>query len=248
MRAHAGRTHPKHAWRVLVPVVCLVAGIGFAVSARESRGTDLRPAGTGNLADLVRTAEMHVKDADSTLARLQEQVSAATVEAGRSDAGVAAAQQKVDPLKLPAGLRPVQGPGIVVVLNDAEETDQNAGVDANQLVVHQSDLQAVVNALWAGGAEAMTVAGQRIIATSAVRCVGNTLLLNGDVYSPPYRVAAIGPYGAMQRQLNASPGVRLFVQAASFYGLGYSTESQSTLHLPAYTGSVALAYARAETK
>jgi uncharacterized protein YlxW (UPF0749 family) len=134
------------------------------------------------------------------------------------------------------------------VLNDASDSDQNAGVDPNQLVVHQSDLQAVVNALWAGGAEAMTIAGQRVIATSAVRCVGNTLLLNGEVYSPPFRVAAIGPYRTMQSALNASPGVKLFEQAAGYYGLGYTTESQSTLHLPAYTGSIALAYAQATTK
>ncbi len=84
------------------------------------------------------------------------------------------------------------------------------GVDANQLVVHQSDLQAVVNALWAGGAEAMTIAGQRVIATSAVRCVGNTLLLNGEVFSPPFRVAAIGPYGHNADALDRSPGVHLF--------------------------------------
>jgi uncharacterized protein YlxW (UPF0749 family) len=236
------------AWRVLVPVVCLVAGIGFAASARDSRGTDLRPAGTANLADLVRTAEGHVKDADAVLADLQKQVSAATTDAGQRDAGVAAAQRGAAPLRAPAGLTAVRGPGITVVLNDASDSDQNAGVDPNQLVVHQSDLQAVVNALWAGGAEAMTVAGQRIIATSAVRCVGNTLLLNGEVYSPPFRVAAIGPYRTMQSALNASPGVKLFEQAAGYYGLGYTTESQSTLHLPAYTGSIALAYAQATTK
>ena len=42
----------RQAWRVLVPVVCLVAGFGFAASARDSRGTDLRPPGTANLRDL----------------------------------------------------------------------------------------------------------------------------------------------------------------------------------------------------
>ncbi|MGH9060280.1 MAG: DUF881 domain-containing protein, partial [Acidimicrobiales bacterium] len=200
MRKLVGRLWPSQSaggrspWRALVPVVCLVAGVGFAASARDSRGTDLRPAGTANLADLVRAAEHHVKDADATLASLQKQLSAATADAGRSDAGVAAAQRKDAPLKAPGGLTATKGPGIVVVLDDAKDSDQNAGVDPNQLVVHQSDLQAVVNALWAGGAEAMTIAGQRVIATSAVRCVGNTLLLNGEVYSPPFRVAAIGPY------------------------------------------------------
>jgi uncharacterized protein YlxW (UPF0749 family) len=151
----------------------------------------------------------------------------------------------VTPLKAPAGLTPVTGPGIVVVLDDAPESADSAGVDPNQLVVHQSDLQAVVNAVWAGGAEAMSIAGERVIATSAVRCVGNTLLLNGEVYSPPFRVAAIGPSATMQRKLSSSPGVKLFREAAGYYGLGYTVSTVSSLDLPAYRGSVTLSYAHA---
>ena len=62
----------RAAWRVLVPVVCLVAGFGFAVSARESRGTDLRAPGTDDLRDLVVSAEGRVHAADSELAALQD--------------------------------------------------------------------------------------------------------------------------------------------------------------------------------
>jgi uncharacterized protein YlxW (UPF0749 family) len=235
-------------WRVLVPVICLVAGFGFAVSAHTSRGTDLRPPGTSDLADLVAAAETHVKTADASLAALQAQVSALQAQAGRSNAEVAAAQAKSAPLLAPAGRTVVTGPGITVVLNDATPSAANSGADPNELVIHQSDLQAVVNALWAGGAEAMTVAGQRIVATSAVRCVGNTLLLNGEVYSPPFRVAAIGPYRTMQKALDSSAGVREFQQAASYYGLGYTIESSDQLALPAYTGATGLVYARAGAK
>jgi uncharacterized protein YlxW (UPF0749 family) len=235
----------RSAWRVLVPVICLVAGLGFATSARESRGTDLRPGGNANLADLVRSAEREVKQADAELSALQQQVNTAAAQAGRGDSRVAAAEKSAQALQAPGGLTAVHGPGITVVLDDAPASAATAGVDPNQLVVHQSDLQAVVNALWAGGADAMSVAGQRIVATSAVRCVGNTLLLNGEVYSPPFRVAAIGPYQRMQDALDASPGVRLFRQAAGYYGLGYTTESMADLRLPAYRGTMSLAYARA---
>jgi uncharacterized protein YlxW (UPF0749 family) len=179
---------------------------------------------------------------------LQAQVSAAADDAGRNDSAVANAQAQVKPLAPPGGLTAVRGPGIVVTLNDVSDGSIDPGVDPNQLVVHQSDLQAVVNALWAGGAEAMSIAGQRVIATSAVRCVGNTLFLNGDVYSPPFRVAAIGPYRTMQSTLDSSPGVKLFKQAAAFYGLGYTVEAQTQLDLPAYTGPLGLAYAQARAK
>jgi uncharacterized protein YlxW (UPF0749 family) len=235
-------------WRLLVPVICLLAGFGFATSHRDARGTELRSPVTASLRDLVRAAEGQVKDADATVAGLQARVSAAARQAGQVDAAVAAAQAKVTPLLAPGGLTAVRGPGIVVILNDASSVPVGVQVDPNQLVVHQSDLQAVVNALWAGGAEAMTVAGQRVIATSAVRCVGNTLLLNGDVYSPPFRVAAIGPYQAMHDKLGESPGVALYKEAAGYYGLGYTVESQDRLQLPAFRGPIGLTYAKAVPK
>ena len=228
-------------------MICLLAGFGFAVSARDSNGSDLRSS-TGNLPDTVRAAEAQVKRADAQLAALQAQVSALTKQAGLSDSAVRQAQEQEQPLLAPGGLTSLHGPGITVILDDATSSALNAGVDPNQLVVHQSDLQAVVNALWAGGAEAMTIEGQRVIATSAVRCVGNTLLLNGEVYSPPFRVAAIGPYRTMSSELDKSPGVQLFVQAAGYYGLGYTVEQGDDVNVPPYTGSIGLAYARAGTQ
>jgi uncharacterized protein YlxW (UPF0749 family) len=229
-------------------VVCVVAGFGFAASARDSHGTDLRPPGTANLRDLVRAAEAQVRSADAQVAGLQRQVSAATRQAGERNAAVRRAQAAATPLQTPGGLTAMTGPGLVVVLNDASQSAANAGVDPNQLVVHQSDMQAVVNALWAGGAEAMSIAGQRVIATSAVRCVGNTLLLNGEVFSPPFRVAAIGPSRTMTAALDASPGVRLYRQAAGYYGLGYTVAAVDGIGVPAYTGTIGLEYAHAVTR
>ena len=75
-----------------------------------------------------------------------------------------------------------------------------------------------------------------------MRCVGNTLLLNGEVFSPPFRVAAIGPSRTMTAALDQSPGVTLFKQAAGYYGLGYTVES-TDVAVPAYTGSITLQYA-----
>jgi uncharacterized protein YlxW (UPF0749 family) len=230
-------------WRGLVPLVCLAAGLVFAISASASRGRELRAPVNSNLADTVRTAEDRVHRLDRQLRGLQASVNRAAAQAGRNDSAVARDQARMRTLLAPAGLTPVQGPGVEVILDDAPGQPAGASVDPNQLVVHQSDLQAVVNALWAGGAEAMSISGQRIIATSAVRCVGNTLLLNGEVYSPPFRVAAIGPSGTMLDKLSASPGVKLFREAAEFYGLGYTVSTQSTLQLPAYSGPVTLSYA-----
>jgi uncharacterized protein YlxW (UPF0749 family) len=110
----------------------------------------------------------------------------------------------------------------------------------NDIVVHQQDVQAVVNALWAGGAEAMTLMGQRVIATGAVRCVGNTLLLYGRTYSPPFRITAIGPVGIMRQSLETSRSVGAFRQAAEDFNLGYHVTDEGDVRMPGYTGQVSL--------
>ena len=98
--------------------------------------------------------------------------------------------------------------------------------------------------MWAGGAEAMTIMNVRVISTSAVRCVGNTLLLDGRVYSPPFVVTAIGDPDRMRQALDASEGVQLFRQAAADFGLGYEVKVEGDVTVPAYDGSIALRSAR----
>jgi len=232
-------------WHALVPVTCLAAGVLFAVTARDSGGGELRPASITNLAGTVQAAERRVQGLDTQVQAMQAELDRTTRQAGRADSAVAQAQRRAAPLRSPAGLTAVHGPGVEVILDDAPGEPPGGGVDPNILVVHQSDLQAVVNALWSGGAEAMPIHGQRVIATSAVRCVGNTLLLNGEVFSPPFRVAAIGPSATMLQKLASSPGVKLFREAAGYYGLGYTVDAQDDVQVPAYRGPVGLSYARA---
>ncbi|RQX12094.1 hypothetical protein DLJ57_31980, partial [Micromonospora chalcea] len=134
------------------------------------------------------------------------------------------------------------GSGVTVELNDADRRPDQPlpkGASNDDLVVHQGDVQAVVNALWAGGAEAMSIMNVRVLSTSAVRCVGNTLLLHGRVYSPPFKIVAIGDPAELQRALAASEGVRVFKEVAEHYQLGY-VERVSTVTVPAFEDSTAL--------
>ena len=101
----------------------------------------------------------------------------------------------------------------------------------------------MVNALWTGGAEAMTIMGKRVISTTAVRCVGNTLLLQDAVYSPPFVIAAIGEPARLVAALDADPDVSVFRQYVAVYGLGYRVTRASAGTLPAYDGPLNLQYA-----
>ena len=112
------------------------------------------------------------------------------------------------------------------------------------MVVHQQDVQGVVNALWAGGAEAMQIMDQRVVSTSAVRCVGNTLILQGRVYSPPYQITAIGDPDRLTKSLDSEPLVSLYRYYVDTYGLVYETRAAAKSTLPGYDGSLELMHAR----
>jgi uncharacterized protein YlxW (UPF0749 family) len=146
-----------------------------------------------------------------------------------------------------AGLDPMHGPGLVVTLNDAQRDAEGRfprDASPDDLVVHQQDIQAVLNALWSAGAEGIQVQDQRIIGTSAPRCVGNTLLLNGRTYSPPYVITAIGDAQAMQAALAAAPLVTLYKQYVVRFGLGYSEQAQARVDLVGHTEPVRMKFAK----
>jgi uncharacterized protein YlxW (UPF0749 family) len=88
----------------------------------------------------------------------------------------------------------------------------------------------------------MMLQDQRVISTSAVRCVGNTLILQGRVYSPPYSITAIGSPKRLQKALDASPQINIFLEYVASLRLGWSVKS-AHWKFPAYTGSLTLTHA-----
>lgn len=235
-------------WSALVPVVALLTGLLVTTSAHTARGTDLRDDRTPQLTSLIADRNRQIEQLSKQESQLRSSVDAKTNAVAGSDADTASQQARGDAKKAAAGLTAVRGPVLTVRLNDAPRRPDSAlppRVQPDDLVVHQQDVQAVVNAMWAGGAEAMTIMGVRVISTSAVRCVGNTLLLGGRVYSPPFEVTAIGDTDGMRTALDESAGVTAFRQAAAALGLGYQVTSRPDVTLPAYDGSTDLQFARA---
>lgn len=219
-------------WRFGVPLVCLLAGLLLAATHGVSGGAEIRRSDAPRLVDLVRETQASVNRLSAQREQLAAKIDAAH---GRSsDAALAAMLRRSAQLAGEAGMSPVHGPGLVVTLQDAQR-DANGrfprDASPDDLVVHQQDIQAVLNALWSAGAEAIQMQDQRIIATSVPRCVGNTLLLNGRTYSPPYTITAIGNAAAMQAALAAAPLVTLYKQYAVRFGLGYQEEVRSDVQV-----------------
>ncbi|MGH3969479.1 MAG: DUF881 domain-containing protein [Mycobacterium sp.] len=245
MPNQSGSAARRSPWRVGVPLVCLLAGLLLGATHGVSGGAEIRRSDAPRLVDLVRRAQSSVDRLGAERDRL-----AATIDSthGRSsDAALMAMLRRSAELAGDAGLDPVHGPGLVVQLTDAQR-DANGrfprDASPDDLVVHQQDIQAVLNAVWSAGAEAIQMQDQRIIATSAPRCVGNTLLLNGRTYSPPYTITAIGDAAAMQAALAAAPLVTLYRQYVVRFGLGYDEHVVPDLRVVGYTEPVRMHVAK----
>jgi uncharacterized protein YlxW (UPF0749 family) len=236
---HAGQTRRPSPWPWLVPVAALLAGALFASSVRAADGHDLR-ADYARLPDLIRRQTEVNADRQTRVDQLQTQVDEATAALAPGDSQTEDLDRRAGEVAVAAGRVPVEGPALSVSLQDAKLVggEVPAGQDPDNYVIHQQDVQAVVNALWAGGAEAMTIQDQRVVATSAVRCVGNTLILQGRVYSPPYVISAIGDTNAMMASLDADPQVNILQQWSVAVGLGYDVQVLGTTTFPAYAGSI----------
>lgn len=234
-------------WSIAVVVVCLVAGLLIATTREVSHGNEIRAADSTRLSDLVRQAQTEVDRAARSRDELAAQVEELQETAAGTDTRVAEVLGEARALADAAGLTELTGPGVVVTLTDAPRDADGkypAGASPDDLVVHQQDVQSVLNALWAGGAEAVAMQDQRIVNTSAPRCIGNTLLLHGRTYSPPYVVTAIGDPARLAATLANEPGIKMFKQYAVRYGLGYTQQQSDRLTVPAYTGQLHTEYAR----
>ncbi|WP_225993635.1 DUF881 domain-containing protein [Actinomadura rudentiformis] len=220
-----------------------MAGTLFAASASTARGTDLREEGRTKITELIAAEQRRTRHERAGYQRLRHQVETISRQAGRRDARVKQAQARADALAVRSGFTPLRGFAVRVTLDDAPQRDYGREVSPDDLVVHQTDVQAVVNALWAGGAAGMQIMDQRVISTSAVRCVGNTLILQGVVYSPPFTITAVGDPRRLRAALDGSPEISIYKRYVREYGLGYSVRTADRVALPGYTGNVTMKHA-----
>ena len=229
------------AGRLATTAVLVVAGLLVVVSASNARGIDLRPGRNTDLVSLVQSESRRNTTLAAQVTRLRSEVD--TLAAGQADTAGTDLAAELAVTSAQVGLTPVTGPSVTVTLDDAPESVTGEGVDQDLLVVHQQDIQAVANELWRGGAEAMTIQGQRVIATTGIKCVGNTVVLHGIPYAPPYRISAIGDPVKLQAALAGSEYIRIYQQYVDAFRLGYEVTVSSKSDFPGYQGSVDLQYA-----
>lgn len=217
----------------VVMLVLLATGLLLASAAVQAR---LRAPAAARARDtLVREVEQRSRDNDRLRSELEtlrtrtaadrDRVLAATADGEALSARLAALEAAV-------GTAPVSGPGLRVRLDDAPTRNGNDGLTSPSRILDR-DLQDVINALWAAGAEAIAVNGQRVTAETAIRSAGEAILVDLRPLSPPYVVNATGDPVALETSFGASPTAARFRTYTQVYGIGFSYRRVDSLRLPA---------------
>jgi len=244
MTAEPHERPPRSPWRFGTPLVVLACGALFVTSAANSEGTDLRPGRYTDLSSLVEAEnqeyeelQVRVQDLTGDVERLTDQVGAEEVRR---------IHDQVDELRAPAGFTPVAGPGVTITLSDAPADVINSSTrDIELLIVHQQDIQAVVNAMWTGGAEAVTIQGKRVITSTGIKCEGNAVMIQGVAYPQPYVISAIGDPERLQDAIADDDYLEIYRRASELpdVSVGWDLEDEERLEMPAFDGVSPLTYA-----
>ncbi|MCL6476163.1 MAG: DUF881 domain-containing protein [Firmicutes bacterium] len=233
-------------WVTPVTVMALVLGALLAVSLKTQqsiRSTSLPSNRFFGLAAAYRDQQEQLKMANEEISKLRERTTQYENEMASASEKTKLLNNALQEAKFLAGLIPVEGPGVEVVLQDSKKRPPaNSPIDIENYIIHDSDLQRVVNELHAAGAEAVSINGQRIIATTAIRCVGPTIQVNGIALSSPYVIHAIGDPDTLMGALNLPQGVLTDIQAIDPDMV--KVTKKSNVQIPAYTGSLVFRYAK----
>ena len=216
--------------------------LGFLLVVAVTSVEDARRAAEPRKQELIELIEGRgelVEQQDQAVAALRQELATAQREASRRTALDRRASAEADALAMEAGTVAVRGRGLLVRLSDSDRESPREE-DAGAFRIHDADLQLVVNALFAAGAEAVAVNDSRLVSTTPIRAAGDTIVVNFRPLVPPYRVTAIG---ADRDDFDNSEIARRFRRWKDLFGLGFRVD-QEDLTVPAYSGRVAIASAR----
>jgi uncharacterized protein YlxW (UPF0749 family) len=243
-RAASGESEsgPGHVTRLLAATL-LLGLLGAVAVVQVRRGAPVaerqRDALIGQIHQRTSETDVLQRQADG----LRRQTEALRRSAlARSDAGQSA-RKDLDRAAGVAAQAPVSGSGTVVTVDDAHAAHGSQAQQDGR--IYDQDLQRLVNGLWASGATAIGINGQRMTATTAIRSAGDAILVDYRPLSPPYAVTALGRSG-LGRSFAGSPTGRAFRTLEATFGIRYDIRQEDSVRLPAAPAPT-LRYARTGT-
>lgn len=225
----------------LVAAVCFILGMLLVVQFRSAQSTGGAITNLQRAQELTSELQNITEERDKLkkeVAELRNRISEYEKSAANVSGLAEAMQKELDKARTLAGLLPGTGPGVVINMDDSNFPKQ-AGEDPNLFLIHDEDILKVVNELFAAGAEAVSVNGQRIIATTEIRCVGPTIIINSVRMAPPFIIQAIGDPETLETSLKMRGGI---IESLKVFGIQVNIQRQARIDMPAYIGPVQFKY------
>ena len=234
------RTRLTHSLVLLLPAVLF--GLLVSVQWRtQAERNELTVRYNTPLLDAAKTLQNEQSALKVTLAELRAQLDQIQTSASTQSDAAKDLQSRIDGLKTVAGLNERSGDGVEIVLDDARGAA--AAKDVEKSICHNTDLTDIVNQAWRGGAEAIAINDERIVGSSSIYCVGSTIMVNGTLMSPPFKVLVIGPQNELLATYDDPTQLRDIKQRRDIYGLGFRVSRATGLRLPPYRGALNVRFA-----
>lgn len=237
------KTRKKNKGELAIVVVCVLLGALLAVQLRSVKvNSAASAANTGRLETLqgmYNEATEKLDAAQAQLTETQKELQRFREEAASGSSVNEALMAEVDKMELQSGLVDVEGPGVMVSLRDSSSV--NVTGDEQDYIIHDNDLLSIINELRSAGAEAISLNGERLLATSEVRCTGATVTVNGRRYTAPFVFNAIGDSATLYNALTMRNGV---VDVLGQWKIEVKVTPSEKLTVPKYNGVVEYRYAQ----
>jgi uncharacterized protein YlxW (UPF0749 family) len=215
----------RHGWTAVT--LALFALLVAVAAVQSARAAPTREQSRASLVSEAQTTEDDLRDARADVARLRRQVAALDADRRTVVRRTLAASAGARRLGGLTGTVPVTGAGMVVTVDDAPDAT------SDRERVYDQDLQKLVNGLWAAGAEAISINGQRLSSLSAIRLAGQAITVNFRSLRRPYVVSAIGNPDELPARFVDTAGGTWWLNLKAVYGLRFELTSADTLRLPA---------------
>ena len=237
---------------ILAAVLCFILGFSAVLQIRSvSIANELKAKAEADESTRLEAVQLELETQKAINSSLNEQIAQyiRDIDELKNQADDAGGYTKLltsqlERANLMAGLTEVTGPGISITVSDKQDGNMISSDGVNLYVVHQEDLFKIINELCDSDAEALSLNGERIIATSEIRCAGATVSVNNRRYSAPFIIKAIGNPDNLAGALNMRDGV---IASLSKW-LDISISKKDIITIPAYTGTINFNYAKPDAK
>lgn len=237
------RPSRSQSWQIPVALAALLLGIGVSLQYRTTaQPKSLNSENRTGLRAQLQTIEEERDRLSLELTEQRERIKELQNMRGGDGLPQKELLAQLEAARLQAGLLGLKGPGVVIRLSDSPRTAE-ADQDPYDFIVHDVDLSSLVNELWASGAEAVDVNGQRIVGRSSIRCVGPTVLINTNRVASPFIVKAIGDVDHLEGGLKMPGGYLSSMSRLTSNGGEVVISRMREVQIPAYQGSLVYQFA-----